>query len=530
MRKMMLGSVTTLSVGVLAGTAYAQTPEVPPPPVLTQGQVAMTPAKLPPASANDNNNSQASAFSGAVGVPTPGTLVVHINGRVEVDFMGIWSSADQRFATAPAGSPGGPTIAPGAATPAATVLGNNGTGTVKLAPQNISSYMRLYAGADGMATNGLRYGAAIEIRQNFSGQISNSGSSGASGYSSLETLFVRRAFTYVAGANWGILRAGQADGLIGIFDNGVTTFQFLPTGNLSGSDLQNFPSNAIVPFWFLSLSGNEYGNAKLVYLSPQIAGFDFGIQYAPNMANGFGEGGNNTNGLTNSIIGSGTGTGLGCTVANSGCPSLSSGPGIQDGSRVTNQTAIGVRYQDAFGNLGVLAYGMYEFSGVANYTGLTTPAVLGTTSVPGSRFNGKYRGLNFGNGGIALTYAGVTLGGNIIGGALNGALAAQPQGGAPEIAYMLGAKYTYGPWVAGIAAEIGWYQGTVTMSGLSQRLGRGIDAGVGFSVAPGFTVYAEYLWNDMYQGGVNQITGAVGSGANNEIKGKGFLIGNNLTF
>ena len=34
----------------------------------------------------------------------------------------------------------------------------------------------------------------------------------------------------------------------------------------------------------------------------------------------------------------------------------------------------------------------------------------------------------------------------------------------------------------------------------------------------------------MYQGGVNQITGAVGSSANNEIKGQGFLIGNNMTF
>jgi hypothetical protein len=230
------------------------------------------------------------------------------------------------------------------------------------------------------------------------------------------------------------------------------------------------------------------------------------------------------------VIGSGTGAGLGCTVANSGCPSLSSGPGIQDGSRVTNQTAIGVRYQGAVGVVGVLAYAIYEFSGVADYTGLTTPAVLGTASVPGSKFNGKYRGLNFGNGGIALTYAGVTVGGNIIGGSLNGTLAAQPQGGAPELAYMLGAKYTSGPFVVGIAGEIGWYQGTVTMSGLSQRLGRTIDVGAGYYVAPGFMVYAEYLWNDMYQGGVNQITGAIGSGANNEIKGQGFLIGNNMTF
>ena len=107
MRNMMLGSVTTLGVAVLVGTAYAQAPEVPPP-AFSQGQAALPPAKLPPASANNNNDLQATPVPGAVAIPTPGTMVVHINGRVEVNFMGIWSSADQRFATAPAGSPGGP--------------------------------------------------------------------------------------------------------------------------------------------------------------------------------------------------------------------------------------------------------------------------------------------------------------------------------------------------------------------------------------------------------------------------------------
>jgi hypothetical protein len=528
MRKILLEGIAALGVGASIGTAAAQAPTAAPP-TYTQGQIPTTPTSSPAASANNNNNGRAAMFNGMLAHPTPGTIVVHINGRVEVNFMAIWSSADQRFATAPAGSPGAASIAAGAATPTATTLGNNGTGPVKLAPQDIASYVRLYAGMDGMATNGLRYGAAIEIRENFTGQISNAASSGASGYSSLETLFVRRAFTYVAEENWGILRAGQADGLVGIYDNGITTFQYLPTGNLSGSDLQNFPANAVTPFWFLSGNGNEYANTKLVYMSPQYAGFDFGIQYAPNMSDGFGMGGSN-NALNGSITGSGTGTGLGCTVANSGCPTLSSGPGILDGSRLTNQTAIGVRYQGTLGGIGVLAYGVYEFSGAATYTGLTTPAVLGTSSVPGSKFNGKYNGLSFGSGGIALSYAGFTVGGNAIGGRLNGTLAAQPQGGAPEVAYLLGAKYTNGPLVLGISGEIGWYQGAQQMAGISQRRGRAIDVGAGYTVAPGFTVYAEYLWNDIYQGGVDQISGALGSGANNEIKGQGFLIGNNLTF
>ncbi|MFI4959557.1 MAG: hypothetical protein ACHP7C_10420, partial [Lysobacterales bacterium] len=64
------------------------------------------------------------------------------------------------------------------------------------------------------------------------------------------------------------------------------------------------------------------------------------------------------------------------TVANSGCPNLSSGPGIQDGTRATNQTVIGARYQGTFGGLGVLAYAAYEHSGHVNYTGLQTAAIL----------------------------------------------------------------------------------------------------------------------------------------------------------
>ena len=278
MRIILLASAAAFAAKVTAAGAQTLPPGAP-----TQGQAAWPLPAPMLAISNDNNNSQAAARSGPVANPTPGTIEVHINGRVNAGFGSFWSNADTRSATAPAtGSLG-------------AILGNNGAGTVKLAPDTLYSYARIYFGADAMATNGLRYGAAMEIRQNFTGQISNSGSSGASGYSSLETLFVRRAFTYVAGDKWGIVRVGQADGVIGLFDNGVTTLQYLPTGNLqNGSDLASLaPTNAQVPFFFLSLDGNEYAYAKAVYLSPQIAGFDFGMQYAPNTSNGFGLGGSN---------------------------------------------------------------------------------------------------------------------------------------------------------------------------------------------------------------------------------------------
>ena len=122
MRKLLLASVATLGTVGLMGSAFAQsttvvtTAPVALPPVPTQGQAAWTPAAAPPAGANNNNNYQAPALPGPVANPTPGTMVVHINGKVEVDGWGLWSSADKRSVTAPAGSPGGPALAAGAAT------------------------------------------------------------------------------------------------------------------------------------------------------------------------------------------------------------------------------------------------------------------------------------------------------------------------------------------------------------------------------------------------------------------------------
>jgi hypothetical protein len=550
MRKFLLASVATLGTGGLTGAALAQAPITPQGPATpvgspTQGQTAYPAAPAPVAYVNENNNYQAPALPGPLANPTPGTIVIHFNGKVQVDVGGSWTSADQRAFTAPAGSPGGPLITSIGSGPSAlasstsasaalgALLGNNGAGTAKLQPQTIASFARLYAGADAMATNGLRYGAAIELRQNFIGE--QSGSS-ASTYLSAQTIFVRRAFTYVAGDNWGIVRAGEADGLIGIFDNGVTSLQFLPTGNFNGGDGQSIMPGNVAPTWiWMSQAGGEYGNSKLVYMSPQIAGFDFGVQYAPNTSNGFGMSSPSAGGLAGSLTGSGNGTGIVCSTATTGCPNLSSGPGALDGSRIINQYAGGVRYQGVFAGLGVLAYAVYMGSGNADYSGPSAAtavgrANLGITGLPTSRYTGLYKGLSIGSGGIALTFSGVTVGANMIGGRKNGYVALEPQGGVHQIGVVGGVKYVAGPLTVGVAVMDYWDQGNVQMTGLSQHHAWGINPGLSYTVAPGYTVFSEYIWNEQVQGGVNQITGATGTSANNAIKGQVFLVGNVVNF
>jgi uncharacterized membrane protein len=110
MRKFLLASVATLGTGGLMGAAFAQVPAGTP----TQGQTAY-PLANPLASANTNNNYQAPAIPGALANPTPGTIVVHINGKVQTTFQSEWGSADTHQITATAAQAaisGNSTVAP----------------------------------------------------------------------------------------------------------------------------------------------------------------------------------------------------------------------------------------------------------------------------------------------------------------------------------------------------------------------------------------------------------------------------------
>jgi hypothetical protein len=314
-------------------------------------------------------------------------------------------------------------------------------------------------------------------------------------------------------------------------------------------------------FVYLAVAGNEYDNAKAVYLSPQIAGFDFGIQYAPNTANGQGLGAANIARLTGSLSGSGIGTGQSCAVANTGCPTLSTGPGLQDGSRGINQWAFGGRYQGVFGGVGVLAYAVGEFSGHAQFSGFNsvntastpigpvTGAQLGNPVISvvapngnevtlTSRYSGNFKNLAIGSGGIALTYAGFTFGGNVIGGNMNGQLGLQPDGGKPLFGYLLGVKYINGPFTIGIVGEEYWNQGNVNLSGISQARNRGLSTGFSYTVAPGMSAFAEYVYGDQYQAWNNFNSGnnlngkAQGafSKSNNDWHGQSILIGDIISF
>jgi hypothetical protein len=485
MRKILLASAAMLGATSYVVTADAQPTGMSMAP--TQGQTMTATAGSPPAGANNNNNSAAATRKGAVAVPEPGTVVIHFNGRVTAALNGVWSSVDTVSAAG----------------------GGVAAGAFKQSPIGLQTYGRLYTGLDAMTTNGIRYGGAIEVRNNFPAVTSSSSGTGASGYTSGQTFYLRRAFAYGGTDQAGLLRVGQADGLISLYDNGVTTFQFLPSGNLNGGDLIAGVSPATnVPFANFAVAGNEYGNAKVVYLSPQFAGFDVGFQWAPNT--------NNAN-----SIGAG-----GCTTAATGCPSLSSSTVALDGSRILNQTAVGARYQGAFGPVNLLAYGVYMFSGHAKYTGpaITYAAARAANSSAGT---GQFEDLSFGSIGAAITVAGVTVGGNWIVGDVNGQGALKPSGGAKMSGVVAGVKYTQGPITVGAVGEMIDSQGAVQLTGVSQRRELGFDAGASYTIAPGLIGWAEYMYQQRHQGGFNFAQGSTSAspGAYNDVKSHGFQVG-----
>jgi predicted porin len=494
MRKLLMASAAIL--GATGGMAFAQAPGLPSVPVIanpSQGQLA-APYGAGPA-ANNNNNAWGTANtptgSAAAGplstiyapnvdaVPSPGTVVIRINGRVEVDVESSYTSADKGFSA----------VAEGVSVP-------NG---YKLNPVGIGSYFRLYPAFDGLAANGIRYGASVEIRENFaagnaasvSGVAGTGTATGPSSNTSSQTLFVRRAFTYLANDKLGIVRFGQTDGVLSLFDNCIFTTQCWDAGigNFNGGLITGSfgPAATDVPFVWLTQAGADYGNQKIVYLSPQFFGFDFGVQFAPSEGN-----------ADQADIGS-----AGCNQAAPGCIALTSG---NDPTRWYNQWAGGLRFQQSFGAIDVKAFGFYETASKAD---LTTAAYV----LPGPTASAqalRYRNLNFYEVGAAVTAFNFTAAADFVGGQMNNQLGMVPKGGAPMSGLVTGLTYANGPWVFGAETGIITQQGAAQLAGISQQHDFEVAFGGNYKVAPGVQLVGEYMYVYRHQGEFDFSNGTVG--------------------
>lgn len=398
--------------------------------------------------AEGDPSKDSSAFGAPQATPAPGKIIARVGGNVWADF-GVGGSTLDRSHTA--GAPG------------------------KLQPYGMTGGMRLYFGVDGQLTNGILYGANYEVRTNAVGAVG----AGASGNSTASTLYARRAYVYIGSATMGLVRIGQGDGPMSLF-NGNSTGEFYSTGAWDG-DVPGLFGNASLP-WPFQVVGNEYTSEKITYVSPSFSGFQFGASFAPSTAPTTG--------------------GVGLAAALGGSDRQSSSSLAGDFARPRNIFEIAGRYKGTFGPVGI--------DGMVGYTGSgKVDNALGVGA--------QFWGLSVIDAGLSANIAGFQPYAHVMFGKMNGGNAQQLQQKLATrkkdgIAWVAGLAYGQGPWIVGAGYYVVESQGSA--AGTGNRMERGFNIGGNYNITNGLDLYLEYLYGTRKQAGFNFETGAAGAGVN----------------
>jgi predicted porin len=341
------------------------------------------------------------------------------------------------------------------------------TATGELSNYDFFDYGRIWIGADGVAENGLRYGARLEIRMP---------GDGARGDGRGE-LFFRRAVGYIGTPTLGQLRFGSGT---------VRAVEQMHVGHIMGtiaSGLLDGDQNVVfigqggvVASSFFYSSSTVNNNSAIGYYTPQFFGFDLGISYAPNDGN------------LNGICAAGAG---GTFV---GCDRVSSSTDVATTARLRNQIDVMLRYRGTFGPVGLAASGGFR-------TADTVDAIA-----PAAGFKRATAGIV----GATVTWAGLTVGGITTFGPYNRGFTALPRSGAGvtnrnAFSWQLGARYTIGAITVGAAyhelrveGDTGLGADGVNTTG--KRKERGFGIGASYALAPGLALFAEYLYSKVEEG------------------------------
>ena len=363
--------------------------------------------------------------------------------------------------------------------------GVNAAGRAARSETDFRNEVEIHVFVTGKAANGLSYGAVVEIQ--------NDNVGGGSG----SALDLDEAYMFVSSPTLGTIRFGEEDsaasimqvraptitgfGADGAFDVGI-----LGTANGTGGN----PS---------LLTGINDGNdaTKIIYLSPQFFGFDFGLSYAPNA----GEGDRAFFGRSVDTLGAG-----GAAIA----PSVTQ----RDETGLTNEVSLALRYRGNFGGVGIAAgFG---------YMQADAPANSGTTGLPLAT---RAEDVNAYTLGLNVSAFGLTVGGEYTWGQYTGASVgrtALARGRDDSNHWLLGATYVMG------AFSVGAYYGVATQDNggtLADREQTGYGLGVAYTVAPGLEVFANY--NQFEDNNVNISLGG-GTLANREWSA--FFLGTRLAF
>lgn len=325
----------------------------------------------------------------------------------------------------------------------------NSVGGNKNQDYGFDGHVRLYPSMNAMTTNGIKYGAAVEIRTNSAG-TSNTNASSNSGK---QTFFIRRAYGYIGTDQLGTLRFGQIDGPLGALK--VGDMQSVGDGGLNGDAIDFISSFSAWQFPFSV--GAEYAQNKIIYLSPNFSGFDFGVSFAPSTA---------------ALLG---------VVSSAQAGGATTSAAIGD-TRPRNIIELNARYRGTFSGVGLAANVGYLNSGRVN---------------DGTVGAAKTEGLSVVDAGAAITYMGLTVGGHISTGRFNGMMNLTAKGEKDALVYIIGANYENGPYSIGAHYANDSLPGTF---GDAQRKIEAVAVGATWNWAPGATAIAELVTGSQTEG------------------------------
>jgi len=352
--------------------------------------------------------------------PTTSGIVVRLGGFFDFSMANITDSADSAVASTRVGT-----------------AVNNRLGRQR---NDFRTEAELNVYVDGVAANGMRYGAMMEFQMDNIGGTAAGDGTGVS----LDELYG------FAKGSWGELRFGQEDNAQGLM-------RVAPPGTLwlgVSSGWDEFVAQNTAPY--LMTEFQDGGDAtKIVYLSPQFFGFDVGFSYAPQ----------NNEGERADIPTS-------TTVFQ------------RDRQGVMNAMTGIVRYRGTFGDFGVRA----------SFAGLRADAPQ-TSGANSDRINPRAQNLTMYSAGLLVAAYGFQVGGEYAWGNYGGQMvsAINPKLDSSDH-WILGATYTIGAWSFGGQYGVAKQDNGENAAGTPFKDREQTYWGIGlqYTMAPGMVLFANY--------------------------------------
>lgn len=414
----------------------------------------------------------------------------------------------------------------GGATSGLPVDPATGGNVARLSKNDFSTDGEVHVFVNGKTANGMSYGAVIEMafnQQEGRNLVQQRASTGKT------TASIDEWYAFVASPTWGQVRFGDEDGPAGgLMNSGVITN--FGTGGVYG-DRESFVSRQANDRTTTS-PGALGDSTKIIYLSPQFFGFDFGASFAFNYNEG-----EDTGCSTNQSSGY-----CDASYAFSGASAVgiaSAGPNF---SARRNEYQAAVRWRGSLAGVGLSVTGGYVGAGAAREL---TP--LGTQAR-------VFNNLNVFQVGAQATAYGLTVGAQYEHGDSNFFWGNTLRGDRPMDQIFAGASYTVGPFTIGgnyvmqtvegnsrssfsaAAANAGSKSGLVANTaapgsggygaGLMRRLGYGI--GANYRIAPGMDLVAEYSSYTVAERGRD--LDPSNAGTQDKATAKVFILGTRIAF